>query len=92
MLVECSKNGVCNVGGMFVENYPESHKPVEIGDLRAPSDSGSGEAPEVQTVPTKPPGEILAPGKSYSTRHGGSDDGGMAGTEGKRINTNGWTR
>ena len=36
---------VCNVGGMVVENSPESHKPVGIGDLRASSDSEDWEAP-----------------------------------------------
>ena len=29
---------------MVVENSIKSQKPVEIGDLRVPSDSGSGEA------------------------------------------------
>ena len=63
MLAEWSKNGVCNVGGMVVENSPESHKPVEIGDLRAQSDSRSGEAGKVQDGPPRPSGAILEAGK-----------------------------
>ena len=53
----------------------------------ASDDSGSGKAPEVQTVPTKPPGAILEPEKSYSTRRGGADDGGISGD--KKINIQG---
>ena len=43
--------------------------------------------PRVQNGPPGPPGAILAPGKIYSTRRGGADDGGMAGVEGCRIKT-----
>ena len=53
-------------GGGFtlhVENSPESHKPVEIGDLRSQGASRSREALEVQTGPPKPSGAIPAPGK-----------------------------
>ena len=44
---------------------------------------------EVQNGPTRPSGAILTPGKGYSTSRGGSDDGAMVGTEGKRIKTPG---
>ena len=39
---------------MDVENLTESHKPVEISDLRAPGDLGSGEGKRVQTGPPRP--------------------------------------
>ena len=35
---------------------------------------------------------ILAPGKGYSTRRGGSDDGAMVGTDGKVVGTPSWER
>ena len=41
----------------------------------------------VQTGPPRLPGAILAPGKSYSPRRVGLDDGGMAGVEGCRMRT-----
>ena len=44
-----------------MENSTTSHSPVDIGDLRAPSDSESGEGPEVQTGPSRPSGAILEP-------------------------------
>ena len=72
-----------------MENCPESHKPVEIDDLRAQGDSRSGEVGRVQNGPTRPPGAILTPGKGYSTSRGGSDDGAMVGVEGKSISTPG---
>ena len=46
MLAVRSKNGVYNVGGKVVENSPESHKPVEIGDYTASDDSEIGDTPE----------------------------------------------
>ena len=39
---------------MFVENSNESHKPVEIVDLRAQGDSRSGEEKGVQNAPPGP--------------------------------------
>ena len=51
------------VWSLDVENPLESHKPVEIGDLRAQGASKSREALEVQTGPPKPSGAIPAPGK-----------------------------
>ena len=77
------------VSTFTVENCPESHKPVEISDLRAQGASKIWGSLEVQNGPPGPPGAILAPGKSYSTIRGGADDGGMAGVEGKRIKTPG---
>ena len=74
---------------MVVENPPDSHKPVEIGDLGSQGDSKIWGSLEVQNGPPGPPRAILAPGKSYSTRRGGADDGGMAGVEGCRIRTPG---
>ena len=70
---------------MLVENSRDSHKPVEIDDLRAHGDSRSGKVGRVQNGPQRLSGVILAPGKGYSTRRGGSDDGAMVGTDGKRI-------
>ena len=43
MYPEWSKIGFANVPRMVVENSTESHKPVEIGDLRDQGDSRSGE-------------------------------------------------
>ena len=64
--------------------------PHQIDDLLAQGDSRSGEGGgEVQNGPTRPSGAILTPGKGYSTSRGGSDDGAMVGTEGKRIKTPG---
>ena len=74
---------------LHVENSAESHKPVEIGDLRAQGASRSREGGRLQTGQLRPSGAILAPGKGYSTRRGGSDDGAMAGAEGCRIRTPG---
>ena len=74
---------------MLVENSTDSHKPVEIDDLRAQGDSRSGEVGRVQSGPTRPSGAILTPGKGYSMSNGGSDDGAMVGTDGKRIRTPG---
>ena len=42
--------GVC---GFSVENSPDSHKPVEISDLRAQGTSRTGQALEVQPRPTE---------------------------------------
>ena len=53
MLAERSKNGVCNVGGKVVENSPESHKPVEIGDYTASDDSEIGDTPEKRSNPAR---------------------------------------
>ena len=39
---------------MFVENSPDSHKPVEISDLRAQGDLRSGEGKGVQNAPPGP--------------------------------------
>ena len=46
---EYSWNRAGGVCGILVENSPESHKPVEIGDLRAQSDSRSGRHGRVQS-------------------------------------------
>ena len=53
MLAESTKNGVCNVGGKHVENSPESHKAVEIGDSRAQGDLRSGRPLEGPNRPTE---------------------------------------
>ena len=42
----CSKMPRKNVFGLLLENFTDSHKPVEISYLRAQSDSRSGEAGE----------------------------------------------
>ena len=49
---EWSKNGPWGVWRMVVENSPDSHKPVEIGDLGSQGDSkawGSQEGPKRPT-------------------------------------------
>ena len=74
---------------MLVEKSRDSHKPVEIGDLGSQGDWKNREPKRVQSGPPGPPAAILAPRKSYSTRRGGADDGGMAGVEGCRIKTPG---
>ena len=48
---------------MLVENYTESHKPVEISDVRAQGDSRSGEGRKVQDGSPRPSGAILEAGK-----------------------------
>ena len=63
MLVEWSKNGVCNVGGMVVENSPDHITLWKTNDLRAQGDSRSGEAGKVQDGPPRPSGAILEAGK-----------------------------
>ena len=76
---------------MVVENSIKSQKPVEIGDLRVPSDSGSGEAAKrSKPGPQRLSGAILEPGKAIPRGACESDDGGIAGVEGfKRIRTPG---
>ena len=50
---------------MVVENSIKSQKPLEIGDLRVPSDSGSGEAAKrSKPGPQRLSGAILGPGKA----------------------------
>ena len=49
---------------MLVENSIDSHKPVEIGDLRAQGDSRSGEKKEVQDGPPRPSRAAERPGKA----------------------------
>ena len=60
-------------GGVVLceENSPKSHKPVEIGDLRAQSDSRGGEAGRCQDGPVRPSGAILEAEKGYSARRRG---------------------
>ena len=53
--LQCWRNGCGKLS--------ESHKPVETGDLRAQSDSRSGEAGKVQDGPPRPSGAILEAGK-----------------------------
>ena len=69
----CTYLLACGVSALHVENCPESHKPVEISDLRAQSDSRSGEAGRVQDGPPRPSGASLAAGKgrcaAYRGRH-----------------------
>ena len=63
MYPEWSKIGFANVPRMVVENSTESHKPVEIGDLRDQGDSRSGETKRVQDGPPRPSRAAERPGK-----------------------------
>ena len=59
------------MSALCLENCPGLHKPVEIGDLRAQSDSRGGEAGKVQDGPLRPSGAILEAEKGYSARRRG---------------------
>ena len=63
-------------GGVFtltVGNCPESHKPVGIGYLSAPSDSGSGDTKGVHPGAGRPLTERLEAGKGETSGLAGLD-------------------
>ena len=69
----CTYLWACGVSALHVENCPESHKPVEISDLRPPGRSGLWGIPKSPTRHAGPLTGRLEAGKGEISSLAGLD-------------------